>query len=280
MTTPRRTIAFLTSAELAALTEDDRLAIPHLAARGIDVAAAVWTDDSIDYSQFDMVVLRSTWDWQDQPARFSALLDRLDHLENRKASAWMDKRYLLDLASRGVRTIPTHVVESSSELTALIAERKYARAVIKPALGAGGHRTALFDAANVSSVSVEGAQIVQPFVEEVETDGEWSLLFYGGEYSHAVKKHCPKGDFRVHVEWGGFAEPAVAPAEIVADAKRALAASGENFLYTRIDGIVCPQFGGFCINELEVVEPELFLRMDARAPERFANAIARRLGGE
>lgn len=273
------TIAFLTSREIASLTDDDKLAVPELASRGIRVEPAVWTDEP-DLAAFDLVVVRSPWDWQEQPERFASVLSSAPRLENRSAAKWLDKRYLLELASRGVRIIPTRVVASADELGAC----EHPRAVLKPALGAGGHRTWRFDAAEAPRIAelaraahVAGALLLQPYVDEVETDGEWSLLFFDGVYSHALKKRAAKDEFRVHVEWGGTVEQATPTPAIVADAQRALDAAGERFLYARVDGIVSPRLGGFCLTELEVVEPELFLRMDARAPVRFAEAISRRL---
>jgi glutathione synthase/RimK-type ligase-like ATP-grasp enzyme len=276
------TIAFLTSEELSSLTDDDRLAIPHLEARGVRVVPAVWTDERADLGAFDLVVIRSPWDWQREPRRFATRLASVPRLENRGAERWLDKRYLRDLAARGARVVPTEVLASPEE----VVECKYPRAVLKPALGAGGHRTFRFDAADAPRVAelardarVEGALILQPYVEEVETDGEWSIVFFDGEYSHALKKRAAPGEFRVHVEWGGTVEPATPPPAILADARRALEASGERFLYARVDGIVSERLGGFCLTELEVVEPELFLRLDPGAPERFADAVLRRVAG-
>jgi len=271
-----KSVAFLTSQELAALTDDDRLAIPELEARGARVSPLVWTDARAaeDARAFDLVVVRSPWDWQTAPARFAAVLDAIPRLENRSASKWLDKRYLLELAARGVRTIPTEVIAAPEK----VAECKYPRAVLKPALGAGGHRTFSFAAAEwprVAAAAGAGPFLLQPFVEEVETEGEWSLVFFDGVYSHAVRKRAARGEFRVHVEWGGSVEIATPPASFVDEARRVLDAAGETFLFARVDGI--PTRAGFVLTELEVVEPELFLRAHPDAPARFADAVATRL---
>jgi glutathione synthase/RimK-type ligase-like ATP-grasp enzyme len=273
------TIAFLTSRELAGLTDDDRLAVSALEARGARVEPVVWTDDrSLD--AFDLVVIRSPWDWQEQPRRFAELLSATPRIENRSAARWLDKRYLLDLEARGVRIVPTTVLASPDD----VARCEHEDAVLKPALGAGGHRTFRFgrgEAARIAelarSATVEGAWILQPYVEEVATEGEWSLLFFDGVYSHALKKRAARGEFRVHAEWGGSVEPATPPAAVLEDARRALDAAGERFLYARVDGIVSTRLGGFCLTELEVVEPELFFRMDEGAAVRFAEAVGRRV---
>jgi len=275
-------IAFLTSEELKDLTEDDRLAIEPLRARGHDVVPAVWTRDP-DWSSFDMTIIRSPWDWQDHEAKFGALLETFAkapyRVENRSAIRWHDKRYLLDLEKRGVRIIPTRVADTREGALELVAECKWARAIVKPTLAAGGHRMAKIDASNrtIDFDAGGGAYFVQPFVEEVLTEGEWSLVFFEGVYSHAVRKHAKTGEFRIHVEHGGTVADADPPREIIEDAERAIAAAGETFLFARVDGIPSRALGGFALTELEVVEPELFLRAHPKAPERFAEAIAKRL---
>jgi glutathione synthase/RimK-type ligase-like ATP-grasp enzyme len=276
------TIAFLTSEELKDLTDDDRLAIAPLAARGIDVVPAVWTRDP-DWFSFDMTIIRSPWDWQDHEARFGALLERFAtapyRVENRSAIRWHDKRYLLDLEERGVRIIPTRVANTREKALEIVAQCNYARAIVKPSLAAGGHRMAKIDEARrtIDFDAGGGAYLVQPFVDEVEAEGEWSLVFFEGVYSHAVRKRAKPGEYRIHIEHGGTVEHVEAPREIIADAERAIAAAGETFLFARVDGIVSPTLGGFALTELEVVEPELFLRADPAAPDRFVEAIAKRL---
>jgi hypothetical protein len=93
------TVAFLTSAEIPRLTADDLLAVPLLAERGVTVEPAVWTDERIDYARFDLVVIRSTWDWYKDHQRFAARLEAISRrarLVNREAWTWLDKRYLLE----------------------------------------------------------------------------------------------------------------------------------------------------------------------------------------
>ncbi len=274
------TIAFLTSEELKDLTDDDRLAIAPLRARGHEVVPAVWTRDP-DWASFDMTIIRSPWDWQDHEARFGALLETFEkapyRVENRAAIRWHDKSYLLDLEKRGVRIIPTLGAHGPEE--ALSMAEKWPVAIVKPSLAAGGHRMARIDRTH-RTIDFDvggGFYLVQPFVEEVETEGEWSLVFFDGVYSHAVRKRAKAGEYRIHVEHGGSVEHTAPPREILADAERAIAAAGETFLFARVDGIMSRSLGGFVLTELEVVEPELFLRAHPQAPVRFAEAIAKRL---
>jgi len=280
------TVAFITSAEQRNLTADDRLVVSPLAERGITVVPAVWTED-VAWDDYDLVVIRSPWDWYRHGRRFEALIEDVGRralLFNRDAQRWLDKRYLLDLARRGVRGFPTYVVQDRAGLEQALEAFESARIVLKPATAAAAHGTTRLDARDheaarraLDAILEHDVALLQPYYETVEADGEWSLVFLGGEFSHAVKKRPVRGDFRVQEELGGTVESATAPTEVIDDAKRAVEAARQDFLYARVDGMVVPSLGGFCVTELEVVEPELFLRMDSAAPERFANAIARRL---
>ncbi len=283
-------VAFITSAEIGDLTADDRLVVAPLEARGVRVVPAVWTAD-VEWDAYDLVVIRSPWDWYSDAKRFSTLIEELSargRLCNPDAHRWLDKRYLARLGERGARVPPTHIVRDAAELEAKLAQVHSPLAVIKPATAAAAHGARRFDtndrnAARSALDAILGQNdvaILQPYFESIETEGEWSIIFFAGEhmeFSHAVKKRPARGDFRVQEEHGGTNVPAVASRDIIDEARRAIEAADAEFLYARVDGIVIPELGGFCVTELEVVEPELFLRMDAGAPERFARAIARRL---
>ena len=281
------TIAFLTSEELADLTADDRLAVAALEARGARVVPAVWTDARVDYAAFDAVVVRSTWDWHRDARAFAALLESIERktrVFNERAYAWLDKRYLEKLAARGVRTVPMRVAERASELDAKIAECNHSRIVLKPATAAGARRTFKLDARDREGVraaaekifAANDAVIVQEYVDAIVTDGEWSLVFFDGAFSHALKKRPARGDFRVQEEFGGTLSSEAPPREVIAMAERTLDASGADFLYARVDGVVSAPHGGFCVTELEVVEPELFFRIDTQSAARFADALVAR----
>ena len=281
------TVAFITSAEIGDLTADDRLVVAPLAARGVLVVPAVWTAD-VAWDIYDLVVIRSPWDWYRNAKRFSALLEDLSRrgkLCNHDAHDWLDKRYLARLGEHGVRVPPTDVVRDVDELEAKLARARSSKSVLKPATAAAAHGARRFDSSDLvtaraalDAILDQGdVALLQSYFETIETDGEWSLIFFGAEYSHAVKKRPRAGDFRVQEEHGGTNEPSIASRDLIDEARRAIEAADANFLYARVDGIVIPELGGFAVTELEVVEPELFLRMDAGAPERFAAAITSRL---
>jgi len=113
--------------------------------------------------------------------------------------------------------------------------------------------------------------MVQPFIREVESDGEWSLQFFGGAFSHAVRKHAALGDFRVTREFGGTHECVTPPPNVIRQAERALRAAPSDSVYARVDGVLLG--GDLVVTELELLEPSLFLDAHPEAPARFARAI-------
>jgi hypothetical protein len=155
--------------------------------------------------------------------------------------------------------------------------RGWGEAVIKPTLSANAYET-MRGAPSALQGPLEGilsrsSALVQPFMPEVVADGEWSLLCFGGSFSHATLKRPAAGDFRVQEAWGGASAPAEPPAWVIAQAERIVGlARGGAPAYARVDGVI--REGRFLLMELEAIEPELFLRMDApRAARRLVSTI-------
>ncbi|HSE04214.1 MAG TPA: hypothetical protein VLK35_08710, partial [Methylomirabilota bacterium] len=239
---------------------------------------------------FDAVVLRSNWDYHFDPDGFLAWLDRL---ERARARIWnppalvrwnLTKRYLLDLARAGVPAVPTVILEGSGgpSLLAVMAARGWDRVVMKPLISASAHETRLVtratqDEAVAALAAGSGRRpvLIQPFVEEIRTRGEWSLIFIDGALTHAVLKRPAAGEFRVQPRLGGTAEASTPPGGAEGPARAALAALPLAPLYARIDGIETA--GGFLIMEVEVNEPGLFFPFAPAAADRFAEALLRRL---
>lgn len=177
------------------------------------------------------------------------------------------------------------VRSEAPSLGALLAGAGWDDAVVKPAVSGGAHETwrtsrahAAADEARFRALAARGALLVQPFVREVVDDGEWSLLFYGGAYSHAARKRPAAGDFRVQVQFGGVytGEPAPPGAEsdaarIVADAASLIGLEPADLAYARVDG--CMIGGRFHLMELEIIEPALFLAQLPGAADRCAAAL-------
>jgi hypothetical protein len=282
-----RPVLFLTSEEHRELTADDRLAAVILESRGITVRPLIWTDPNANLKS-DLLVIRSPWDWTAHGNGFDAFLAKLEaediRFENRSARRFADKTYLATLQARGASVVPSRFIRAGESIEDSVRASGWSQLVMKPSLSAGARRTVRFAAHDLAShlalaneILSEGTLLIQPFLPEIETTGEWSLIFFDGELSHAIKKRPKRGDFRVQDDFGGTVTVETPPPFVIDGARRALAAAQEEFLYARVDGVVSESFGGFLVNELEVVEPELFLRCDAGAPKRFADAIEKRV---
>jgi glutathione synthase/RimK-type ligase-like ATP-grasp enzyme len=281
-------IAFVTSAALPDLTADDRLAVRALAGLGLEAVPAIWDDAAVDWMRFAAVVVRSPWDYFVRADEFARWLDRLEAM---RAPLWnpaallrwnMDKRYLRELERSGVRGVPTHWVDDAAGAAAepladVMRRRAWPRAVVKPVISGGAHETWLAAAPDAAMESrfrrlAGGGAMVQPLVEEIRTEGEWSLLFFAGEYSHAVLKRPAAGDFRVQEAHGGRGTRAEPSADLVDAARGVLARVAGPWLYARVD--ICRYAGDWALMELEMLEPSLFLGADPGAAARFARAIA------
>jgi aromatic-L-amino-acid decarboxylase len=286
----RARIAFATDAEHADLTKDDRLAAEALGRRGIEVIPLVWSEPPTGsrrarlVQEIDAVVVRSTWDYH---LRLDEFLDWIGTLEREGIPLWnppgtvrrnVDKAYLVQLRERGVPVIPTMHLRRGGQasLAEILGREGWVDAVIKPAVSGGAWNTwrtgaTAGDEQRFAKHLAEADLLVQPYVHDVVSEGEWSLLFFDGRYSHAVLKRPGIGEFRVQEHLGGSVAPAKPDAALCAQAAAALAAANERTLYARVDGVV--REGGFVLNELELVEPTLFVGTSPGSADRFAEAV-------
>lgn len=286
----RRRVALATYDRAPGLAPDDRLLIPALKRCGVTAEPVVWSSDTTDWASFDAVVVRSCWDYHLHIDAFRAWLDRLEAIpvpvhNDPGLVRWnADKRYLLDLAQRGVPTIPTSVLlrNHPDDIDGVLADTGWRRFVIKPTISASGYETYALRAPltgearqAVARVTAVGDALVQPFVEEVSRDGEYSFTFIDAAYSHATLKRATAGEFRVQTEHGGSADPVSPPPELIEQAARVLGALDEAPLYARVDGVV--RDNAFLLMELELIEPNLFLEFGTGAADRMARAIVARM---
>jgi glutathione synthase/RimK-type ligase-like ATP-grasp enzyme len=283
-----RKISFATSEAYPDLTGDDRLLLPPLAAIGLRAEAAIWSDPSYDWSSSAMVIIRSCWDYHLRIAEFLRWIEGLEMLGvpvwNSPATIrWnANKSYLKELEGKGISIVPTLWLEPGPNISLADELRRtgWQQAVVKPRVSATAHRTQLIpveDAQSAQSLFDElrsgPGVMVQKFMEPIVREGEWSLMFFGGEFSHAVLKTPKAGDFRVQHDFGGHERSAQAPALAVEAAEKAVRAVG-NTLYARVDGVI--DAGEFCLMELELIEPALFLGESSGASEKLAAAIGAR----
>jgi glutathione synthase/RimK-type ligase-like ATP-grasp enzyme len=279
-------VAFVTCAKLPEMHADDRLAADVLRDRGVAVVSAVWDDPGVGWSRYAAVVIRSTWDYHHRQDEYEDWLQRCAadgvKLWNPPAAvlANMNKRYLSELAERGVDVVPTeHLdIRQRQNLRGMLQRRGWDEAVVKPAVSASAHRTwrtslstADRDQPAFDEDTSRHEVLVQPRIEEITTHGEWSLVFLGGSYSHATIKRPAAGDFRVQEELGGSAAAAHPPEHLIHAARHILSVSPSPLLYARVDGV--ERAGRFMLMELEIIEPYLFLGLAGDAAVRFADAI-------
>lgn len=286
--------AFITMDNMDGYVCDDDLAIPAMAKLGWQVDKISWWDTDTDWTRYDIVVIRSPWDYPSDAPRFLENMERITAagtpLVNPLALVrWnLHKSYLQQLAGRGVNTVPTRWLDrpTREDIVELFTAYASDTLVIKPAVGANAEhahvlRPGELDAVwpTIEPVFAERQAMVQPFRAAISTEGEYSLIFIGGKLSHTINKLPKAGDFRSQEEHGADITLAQPEPLLVQRATEAVQALDWPPLYGRADMIRNPD-GDFEVMELELVEPSLYLRMDPGAPERLARAIVERAAQE
>ena len=246
---------------------------------GIAVEARPWTDPG-DLAGLDLVMPLVTWGYHFDPARWHALLDRLERDGVPIANPvpllrWnSDKRYLAELGGRGIAVIPTRLVEALDETALAEARADFGDTlVIKPPVSAAADGTHKLGIADPIPEAAKGrTMMVQPFLPSVASEGEYSLMLFGGRFSHAIVKRPKSGDYRVQPHLGGTEQPCPPPDGAIELAQAALAAAPATALYARVD-MVRDQTGQLAIIELELIEPALWLQHAPDGGASFGSAV-------
>lgn len=278
-------IVLVTDPDHPGLQPDDRALPGAFAELGAAASPVPWGTPWSEISA-DLCVVRTPWDYFERAEEFLAWIERAPMPVVNPASVlrWNHhKGYLAALQECGAARIPATAMVSAgdrpADADALLARVTAERAVLKPAISGGAYQTVVLEpgAAVPWTDEHRGDFLVQAFVDKIEEAGEWSLTCFGGEYSHAVRKTAAKGDFRVQEEHGGLVhleQPSSAlltAAETVLQGAAALLGLDRPLAYARVDLVEVP-YGPPLLMELELIEPELFLRADEEAPRRFAKA--------
>jgi hypothetical protein len=285
---PSLRCAFLTMTDPRGYVIDDERAYEPLRALGWSVEAVPWSRPGVAWDAYDLVVIRSTWDYYRDLEGFLGVLAEIERrgvlLENELPLVrWnLRKTYLRDLAARGVTTVPTVWRQrlARGELADVFDEVASDEVVIKPVVGANAEGAFRLDrqalvtrAGEVEAYYAGRALLAQPLARAVLDEGEYSLFYFNGEHSHTILKTPQSGDFRVQEEHGGDIRAVAADAGLSAAGRAALAALDRAPLYLRADFVRANDGGSYWLMELELVEPSLYLRMDPEAPGRFARAL-------
>lgn len=189
-----------------------------------------------------------------------------------------DKTYLRRLGARGVAIPPTLWSEgvTADQVAAAFDALGSETVVVKPTVSGGAWKTLRLGRGEPLIDPPAGAAMIQPYLSSIETEGETSLLFFGGRFSHAVNKTPVPGDFRIQVQFGGTYRTVSPPEAAMALAERVLAAIDEPLLYARIDMARGPD-GEWLLMEAELIEPDFYLNNDPRSGAGFAEAVRARL---
>ena len=259
-----------------------------LADRGVRAEWVPWDESRADWADYDLVLLRETWDYPTKLRSFLGWVDLVSTLTVVANSAavvrWNHhKGYLQELASAGVPTIPTTVVTTAgAEAEAALRVERTATVVVKPAVGIGGDDAARGGAddpamaEHLRTLVAGGDVLVQPYLRGIETAGETSLVLLGGRLSHAVVKLPTRGEFRIHEHRGGTytrIEPSSAQVEVAhAACEVARALTGSGLVYARVD-LVGGDDGVPLLMELELIEPSLYLHIVPAATTTLVDVL-------
>jgi glutathione synthase/RimK-type ligase-like ATP-grasp enzyme len=278
--------AFLSMDSLEDFFAYDDMLFEPLAQVGWQAEEVSLRKDAVDWEYFDVVVIRSTWDYQTDPEAFLACLEKIEQstarLENSlKLVKWnVSKDYLKDIANQGITIVPTRWMEhfDLADVAKSFEHFSSHQIVIKPLISANADHTyrlsreqLLSQAAILKMAFTDRAFMVQPFMQAIVDEGEYSLFYFAGHYSHSILKMPKADDFRVQEEHGGQLKLIEPSEQMLTTARHTLASLPDDALYARIDLI---RHGSeFAVMEVELIEPSLYFNMDPQSPQRFADAF-------
>lgn len=264
--------------------DEDQELFDFLQKKGLNIQREVWNNQNVSWTDYDAVVLKSPWDYHEKIEEFEAWIN---HLNEKKVKMYnsaekliwnTDKHYLKDISEAGFPTIKTIYLEKDSSLEKdLFDVLKTEILVVKPCVSAGSKNTILVSKEDFDSkfeeVNIwlkEEAYMIQPFVKQI-SEGEWSLLFFGGKYSHSLLKTPKDQDFRVQHYLGGKIHYTEANENLRAQAQKIVDVFAQNELYARVDGVLIDDV--FHLMELEMIEPYLFLDGNENHMENYYQAL-------
>ncbi len=268
--------------------KDDQLVMDACQKLGLAVDRKSWDDPDFDWSTTHSVIFRSTWDYFDRFDEFSQWLNKIKSLTTfinpQELVFWnVDKRYLLDLERRGVEVVPTHIVPvGTQENLKTIADRNnWQEIVIKPTVSATAKDTYRLTYQELEQPAVQDmftnlcrqqTMMVQPFLKYVLEEGELSVIVIGDKVTHGVRKVAKAGDYRVQSDFGGSIRLEEPDDEAIAFAEEVVRLCPARPLYARVDLIRNDQ-GNWNLGEMELIEPELWFRLQPDAADNLAVSI-------
>ena len=289
-------VALLSCRDLPGWEKDDRFFQNALSEQGVKWTSIPW-DESCNWSKFDAVLIRTTWDYVDRRTEFVLALEAISKqtilLNSIDVVRWnIEKTYLKDLEDKGISIAPTVWISSKEvSLIEIMERRGWSKGFLKPVVGACASNTKRFAVSEVTDaqywldelLEVGTQMMLQPYIETVETEGEYSAVFFGDKLSHCVQKIPVTGDYRVQDDFGAsdYLVEAKDVSEMLLVAHQTLEVLQNRFtdvLVTRMD-FLHMQTGDWVINEVEMIEPSLFFRhSQQKAPALLLQELRSRIG--
>lgn len=278
--------AILTMDKLEGFVIYDKMLDEPMAQCGWQVDHVSWHKKNVNWDEYDVAIIRSTWDYQDDVEAYMRVLQAISDssallLNPLSIVKWnINKNYLQELQAKGVETLPTLWIDhfDYSDIKGYFDQCASDQIVIKPTISANADNTywlKLNDYGHnerlLKDTLKDKQLMVQPFVESILNTGEYSLFYFAGQYSHGIKKTPKPGDFRVQEEHGGLLNRIEPDASMLALAKRALLTIPEPVFYARID--LVEHQSQYKVMEIELIEPSLYFNLDEESPMRFCKAL-------
>jgi len=283
----KKKCAMLTIEDLSDFECYDELLIPPMNDLGWDVSFIPWDLSDVNWDEYDIVLIRSTWDYQSRIQEFLKVLESIDKSKSLLLNPLpiiqqnIEKTYLIELEAKGIDTIPSIFQKkfSSEEVMQSFSDFNCDKIIIKPVVGANADNIILgskFEIKSqlheIKSVYSELPYIIQPFLNSVLKEGEFSLMYFNNKYSHAISKIPKEGDFRVQEEHGGKIDIIKkVPKEIQNLADKVIKILPKNCFFSRIDILL--MHGKPKVIEVELIEPSLYFNLEPESSKMFAHEL-------
>ncbi|MCL5991454.1 MAG: hypothetical protein M1419_05070 [Bacteroidetes bacterium] len=283
-------IGIITSKEISKLLEYDRDIVNMLSEKNINAEPIVWDEPCVPWESFDMLLMRTAWGYHLKHDEFGNLLEYFVKI---KLNLWnpasvmlenMHKFYLKTLMKAGFNVIPTLFLEPNdlNNIEDIAESTGWERFVLKPAISANAQNTYflsdinhLRNKNNITNSFMGKQFLLQKYMKEIETEGEWSNIFFSNGYSYSILKVPQKGDYRVQYNYGGKYYHVQPPETVYQTAKKIADYYIDDCLYVRVDGVVSDS--KFYVMEVEMIEPDLYMNIFSDAKQPFVDAIVQKL---
>ena len=284
----KKKCALLTMKDLSKFECYDNLIVNPLEEMGWICDQVPWdTNKLIDWDQYDSVIIRSTWNYQENFLKFINVLKEINSssadLQNPiDIVEWnLNKQYLKDLEDKNIKIVPSQWFKNfiPKEIIQSFLNFNSKKIIIKPCISANAdftyileEKTALSKLKTLKKDFIDKEFIIQPFIQDIKNEGEYSLIYFGNTLSHVLLKTPKVGDFRVQEEHGGTLKSIINPEQaLFRFGKNVINKLPRTCLYSRVD--IVRNKNEFLLMEVELIEPSLYFNMDSKSPKKFVEVF-------